>query len=186
MADVPNQSKCNRRIFITGGINADTTERVVSALCDKEAEDPKKDILLYINSYGGTVVDFLAMHDTIKSLQCKVATICCGNCLSAGAFLLMSGTPGYRYITPHSRALIHQLSSIAMGTLSSMQVDVNEVSRLDKIIRGMLKKYTKLPTNIIDQAYSDDRYFTASEVIKYSLADHILTSNAELYKRLSI
>lgn len=186
MAAVVEEKGDSRRIYFTGDFNEESSKNAIITLLDLEAKNPLKDIIFYINSYGGYVDDFVAIHDTIKMLRCRVVTVCVGKAMSAGAFLLMSGTKGFRFITPNSRTMIHQLSASTWGKLTEMENHVDQLKSQQKQIRKLTLEYTKITEKNIDKILEKDSYFSADETIKFGIADKIIDSNTELYKKLKL
>jgi ATP-dependent Clp protease protease subunit len=117
---------------------------VVKNLLELEVKEPQKDIILFIDSHGGFIDSFFAIHDAINLISSDVATVCLGSALSCGALLLMSGKKGKRFITENSRVLIHEISSGSIGKLSDMDIDLKESQRLQKKIEKMIFEYTKI------------------------------------------
>jgi ATP-dependent Clp protease protease subunit len=139
-----------------------------------EAEDPKKDIMLYINSPGGSVYDGLAIYDTMQHLKCPVATVGIGMQASMGAFLLSSGTKGKRSLLPHSTVMIHQPSSGARGKVSDMEIDLKEGLRLKKLLNEIMAKNTGQKVDTIEKDSDRDNWMTADEAKKYGIVDSIV------------
>ena len=132
--DIYSRLLKERIIFLGDEVNEHTASIVVAQLLFLEAEDPKKDISLYINSPGGSVYDGLAIYDTMKHLKCDVATVGIGVQASMGAFLLSSGTKGKRNILPHATVMIHQPSAGTRGKVSDMEIDLKEGLRIKKLL----------------------------------------------------
>jgi len=176
----------SRRIYFTGQFNEDKSEKVVTSLLDLEAKDPLKDILLYISSYGGLVDDFYAMHDALKLLRCKVATIGIGKQMSCGLLLLISGTPGLRFMTKNSRVLIHKLSGGAFGSVSEMEDEVNESLRLQKKVCEMIVDYTNITKSRLEKIMLRQSYFSPQEAKEMGIIDEILESNKNLYGKVNV
>jgi ATP-dependent Clp protease protease subunit len=185
MDPMPNVN-ASRRIYFTGNFNEDRSEKTIRSLLELEEKDPTKDILLYINSYGGSVDEYLAIHDTLKLLKCKVATICVGKAMSCGAMLLLSGCKGYRFITENSRVMLHEMSSITFGPVSTMANDLKEVKRLQELFKKLLLKYTNINATKYSSIMERDTYIDAKEAVKLGIVDKIVTDNLCLYKCLNI
>ena len=173
-----------RIIYLNGLFNEDKAKEVITKLLTFEAKDPTKDIILYVDSYGGYVHSFLAIHDAIKMLRCDVATVCLGKAMSCGQLLLMSGAKGKRFITPNSRVLVHQISSFAYGKLADMEVDVQESKELQKIVESMIVKYTNITVKRLKEIMSIDSYFSSKQTVELGIADYIITSPSVLYKNI--
>ena len=176
----------NRIIYMSGEFNEATAKDVVSRLITLEAKDPTKDILMYIDSYGGHVHSFLAMHDIMKMLRCNIATVAIGKTMSCGQMLLISGTPGRRFITPNARVLMHEISNATWGKLSDLEVDINETKALRKILDEMILKYTKIKKGELSQIMVRDSYFSAQEALKLGIVDYIIHKPQDLYSRIKI
>lgn len=177
----------NRIIYVSGTINEQKTEDVVSRLLAFDTAQPNKDIIMIIDSYGGYVDSFVAMHDAMKMISSEIVTICIGKAMSCGQMLLMSGTKGKRFITPNSRVMVHELSSFTGGKLKDIENDHRELQRVQKdVIEKLILKYTKISIKNLSKFMSEDTYLSAEETVKYGIADHIITSPSVLYKRIDI
>jgi len=186
MAEKNNVLEENRIIYMSGEFNEDKAKHIVDKLFTLEARDPNKDILMYIDSYGGWVHSFLAIHDIIKMLRCDVATVSIGKSMSCGQMLLISGTKGKRFITKNSRVLVHEIASLTVGKLSEMENDINETKALKRIIEDMIVKYTKIKAKDLKEIMSKDSYFSAEESLKIGLVDYIIEKPKDLYSRINI
>jgi len=175
-----------RRIYMTGEFNEDKAEKIITSLLDMEAKNPLKDIMLYIDSYGGYVDSFFAIHDTIRMLRCNVATISIGKTMSCGFMLLISGTPGLRFITQNSRVLIHEISSFNFGKVSEMETEINEVKRLQKKFTSLILQYTQISEKELEKIFRKEYYVDANECRKMGIVDHVITSNKDLYRKVNI
>lgn len=165
----------SRILFLSGDINEQKSHDVISKLITLDYQNPMKDILLHIDSYGGDVYSLIAIHDTIKMLRCDVATIGIGKAMSAAAILLMSGTPGKRFITPNSRVMLHEVSGYDEGKLTYLKDSVKEAEKLQLLIEGLVKSYTKMSLKQIKDAMDRDSYMDAAQVKKYGIVDHIIS-----------
>lgn len=175
-----------RRIYLTGEFCESATEKVVTNLIDLEAKNPLKDILLYINSYGGIVDDFFAMHDAMKMLRCNVATIGIGKQMSCGFLLLISGTPGLRFATANSRILIHQVSSGFWGPLSQIKDEVDAVKILQERINEIILKYTKIKKSKLEKIMERQYFVYPPEAKELGIIDDVIDSNMDLYSKIKI
>ena len=137
-----NNLEDNRIIYVNGNFNEEMTKNIYEKLIALETKDPRKDIFMVIDSYGGYCHSFLAIHDAMKMCRCDVATFCIGKAMSCGQMLLMSGTKGKRFASPNCRILVHQLSSACWGTLSEMQVEVTESEEIQKIMDKIILENT--------------------------------------------
>jgi len=176
----------NRIIFLSGDFNEDKAKEVITRLFTLESKDPTKDIIMYIDSYGGWVHSFMAIHDIMKMSRCDIATVCIGKAMSCGQMLLVSGTKGKRFSTPNSRILLHEISSGSFGKLTDMEIDINETKSLQKIIEDLIVKYTKITKAKIKELMARDRYFSASEALKLGIIDHIIKTPKDLYSRIKM
>jgi ATP-dependent Clp protease protease subunit len=176
----------SRRIYFTGEFKEENTKEIITSLLDLEAKNPLLDIIIYISSYGGVIDDFIAIHDTIKMMRCKVATVCIGKSMSCGVMLLMTGTKGYRFITPNARIMIHQLSAGTFGKLHELDNDLDEYHRMQEIIDRMILQYTKIPKKDLKSILEKDSFYNAQDAVKLGVADEIVTSNSQLYRKLKL
>ena len=173
---VSNFIENNRLIYLGGNIEEPKAEAIVCKLIQYECRAPGKDIILYIDSYGGMVDSFIAIHDTIRSINSPVSTICIGKAMSCGALLLMSGTPGRRFITPNSRVCIHEISMFTGGKLAETETDVKEMKRQQVQLEKIILRYTKIDNTKLAKMMLKDTYFSATEALKNGIVDHVITS----------
>lgn len=164
-----------RIIVLTGVINDDVADIVVSQLFFLESENPDKDIFFYINSPGGQVTAGLAIYDTMQYVSCDIVTICLGQAASMGAVLLAGGTKGKRMAFPNARMMIHQPLGGAEGQASDMEIQVKEMSRVKKKLNEILVQHTGQSIEVIERDTDRDFYLTAEDAIKYGLIDNIVT-----------
>lgn len=182
-----NELESNRIIFMNGAFNENKAEQIVTRLLQYECQDPSKDIIMFIDSYGGLVDSFVTIHDVIKLLHCDVATVCVGKAMSCGQMLLMSGTKGKRFITPNSRVLLHEISSWTCGKVTNMEIDIEESRRLQKdVFEKLILKYTKITKKQLDELIGKDAYFDAKRCVELGIVDGIINSPNQLYKNLNI
>lgn len=172
--DIYSRLLKERIIFLGDGVNAHTASIIIAQMLFLEAEDPKKDIMFYINSPGGSVYDGLAIYDTMQHLKCDVATIGMGMQASMGAFLLSSGTKGKRSILPHATVMIHQPSYGTRGKITDMEIDLNEGLRLKKMLNEILAKNTGQKFETVAKDAERDYWMSAEEAKKYGIVDHII------------
>ena len=164
------------RIILLGTEIDDTVANlIVAQLLFLQAEDPKKDIDLYINSPGGSVTAGLAIYDTMQSISCDVKTYCIGQCASMGAVLLGAGAPGKRFALPSSRIMIHQPWGGAQGTASDINIQAQEILRLKAMLNGILSKHCKQPLKKIEKDTERDFFMGAEEAVKYNIVDKVVT-----------
>jgi len=185
MSDKPKSAlDSNRIIVVNGTINEHKTELVINKLLEFESDNPKKDIVMIIDSYGGHVDSFFAIHDTMKLCRCDIATLCIGKAMSCGQMILMSGTKGKRFATPYSRILIHELSMYSEGKLLDVSMDVQEAERQQNQINELLYKYTKLTSKHLDGTRLFDIYLDPKKALKFGIIDHIVTKSDVFYGKL--
>ena len=164
------------RIILLGTEIDDTVANlIVAQLLFLQAEDPKKDIDLYINSPGGSVTAGLAIYDTMQAISCDVKTYCIGQCASMGAVLLGAGAPGKRFALPSSRIMIHQPWGGAQGTASDINIQAQEILRLKAMLNGILSKHCKQPLKKIEKDTERDFFMGAEEAVKYNIVDKVVT-----------
>ena len=177
----------NRIIYMSGEFNEHKAEMIISKMLTFECVNPSKDILLMIDSYGGSVDSFIAIHDIMRLLRCDVATCCIGKAMSVGQLLLVSGFKGKRFITPNSRVMIHEFTAGNYGKLSDLEITINENKRLQKAIWETLNiKYTKLTKKKLDDMIGRDTFLDSKECLEHGIVDHIITEPAVLYKNIDI
>ena len=175
--DIYSRLLKERIIFLGEEVNEVTASLVVAQLLFLEAEDPEKDINLYINSPGGSVTAGMAIYDTMQYIKCDVSTICMGMAASMGAFLLSSGTKGKRLALPNSEILIHQ-PLIAGGGISGQCTDIkihsDHMVYTRNKLNEILSKNTGKPLDVIERDTERDNYLTAQEAMEYGLIDKVI------------
>ena len=176
----------NRMVFFTGDFETELTTECVKKIIEYELDDPHKDILLYIDSFGGECYSFFALHDAMNLVRCDVATIVAGKAMSAGILALISGENGKRFATPNSTLLIHQVSSDMWGSASELEDHLGETKRLQKAIEDLLVKRTKLDRKALKRLMSRQSYFSAKEALEYGVVDHIVTNPKVLWGNVNI
>ena len=165
------------RIIILGDeVNQVTANLVVAQLLFLEAEDPDKDIMLYINSPGGSISAGMAIYDTMNYIKCDVSTICMGMAASMGAFLLAGGTKGKRLALPNAEIMIHQPLGGAKGQATDIQITAEHIIRIKKRMNTMMAEFTGQEYETICKDTERDNYMTAEEALKYGLIDRVLLS----------
>lgn len=174
--DIYSRLLKDRIIFLGDEVDDATASLVVAQLLFLEAEDPKKDISLYINSPGGSVTAGFAIYDTMKFVKCDVSTICLGMAASMGAFLLAGGTKGKRYILPNAEVMIHQPSGGAKGQATEIQIVAENILKTKKKLNSILAENTGKPIDVIERDTERDNYMTAEEAVAYGLVDQIITN----------
>ncbi len=162
------------RIIILGSeINDYVANSIIAQMLFLEAEDPDKDIFLYINSPGGIVTSGLAIYDTMQFIKCDVSTICIGQAASMGAVLLAAGAKGKRYALPNSRIMLHQPMGGFSGQASEIEIHAKEIIRLKEILNEILSKHTGQPIKKIRKDTDRDFFMSAQEALEYGIIDKI-------------
>lgn len=163
----------DRIIFLNGEINDQTANLIIAQLIYLEGKDPDKDIMMYINSPGGSVVAGMAIYDTMNYIKCDVCTVCVGLAASMAAILLSSGTKGKRYVLPNSEVMIHQPLGGFQGQASDIKIHAEHMMRTKKLINKILSQNTGVSIETIEKDTDRDNYMTADEAKKYGLIDKI-------------
>jgi len=164
-----------RIIFLGTGIDDMVSNLIVAQLLLLDSENPEKDIMLYINSPGGSVTAGFAIYDTIQHIRADVATICLGQAASMGAFLLAAGTPGKRMALPHSRVLIHQPLGGAQGQATDIEIQAAEINRMKKLINELLAHHTGQSLKKLEKDTDRDYIMSAEEAVAYGMVDKVIT-----------
>jgi len=164
----------DRIIMLSGEVNDAVASTVVAQLLFLEAEDPDKDIYLYINSPGGVITSGMSMYDTMNYIKPDVCTICIGQAASMGAFLLSSGAPGKRYALPHARIMIHQPLGGAQGQATDIQIQAKEILRMKNELNQILAQQTGQPVEKVEADTERDFFMSAYEAKEYGLIDKVL------------
>lgn len=180
--DIYSRLLKDRIIFLDGQIDDHLANVIIAQLLFLEAEDPDKDIHLYINSPGGVVTAGLAIYDTMQYIRPDVSTICIGSCASMAAVLLTAGKKGKRYALPHSNVMIHQPLGGVQGQATEIEIHAREILRLRDELNGILSKHTGQTLKTIKKDTERDNFMTASDALEYGLIDKILERN-ELIKK---
>ena len=175
--DIYSRLLKDRIIFLGEEVNDVTASLVVAQLLFLEAEDPNKDISLYINSPGGSVTAGMAIYDTMNYIKCDVSTICLGMAASMGAFLLAGGAKGKRYALPNSEVMIHQPSGGARGQATEIQIVAENILKTKKKLNEILAANTGQPYDVIVKDTERDNYMSAEEAKEYGLIDHVIASH---------
>ncbi|MGA1839436.1 MAG: ATP-dependent Clp endopeptidase proteolytic subunit ClpP [bacterium] len=174
--DIYSRLLKDRIIFIGTPIDDVISNLVIAQLLFLEAEDPEKDIHLYVNSPGGVVTSGLAIYDTIQYIKPDVSTICIGQAASMGALLLTSGTKGKRFALPHARILIHQPLGGFQGQATDVDIQAREILRLREKLNELLVKHTGQPIEKIRQDTERDFYMSPDQARDYGLIDEVIVS----------
>ena len=176
--DIYSRLLNERIIFLTDEINDVTSSLVIAQLLFLEAQDPDKDISLYINSPGGSVSAGLAIYDTMNIIKCDVSTICMGMAASMGAFLLSSGTKGKRFALPNSEMLIHQPLGGMQGQATDIKIHADHILKTRARLNRILSQNTGKPLKTIERDTDRDNFMTAEEALEYGLIDRIIVSKS--------
>ena len=166
-----------RIIFLGTPIDDMVANLIVAQLLLLDSENPEKDIMLYINSPGGSVTAGFAIYDTMQHIRADVSTICLGQAASMGAFLLSSGTPSKRLALPHSRVLIHQPLGGAQGQATDIEIQAAEIIRIKKSLNEILAKNTGQSIKKIEKDTDRDYIMTPEEALEYGMIDKVVTVN---------
>ena len=167
----------NRIIRLNKPVDKETSEQIVEQLLRLDATKSKKDIIFYINSPGDTVVDGIAIYDTMQMVKSDIRTICLGRCASMAAVLLSGGTKGKRFITPNSEVMIHEVSSYNMGKIGEMKISFEHSNTLnERLIKILADNTGKSVERIREDIELKDKWFNADEAIEYGLVDTKLFS----------
>jgi len=169
----------DRIIMLGTEIDDDVANGVTAQLLFLESEDPDKDITMYINSPGGSVTAGLAIFDTMQYVRCQVATVCTGQAASMGAVLLAAGAKGKRQALPNSRIMIHQPLGGARGQARDMKIQVQEMTRLEKVLYEILAGATGHSVERIEKDCDRDNFMSAAEAKQYGLIDTVATRNTK-------
>ncbi len=172
--DIYSRLLKDRIIMLSGEVNDAVASTVVAQLLFLEAEDPDKDIYLYINSPGGVITSGMSMYDTMNYIKPDICTICIGQAASMGAFLLSSGAKGKRYALPNARVMIHQPSGGAQGQSTDIQIQAKEIQRMKDSLNSILASQTGKDIKTVEADTERDFFMSASEACEYGLIDKVL------------
>ena len=172
--DIYSRLLKERIIFLTGQINDNVASLVTAQLLFLEAEDPKKEIYLYINSPGGLVTAGLGIYDTMQYVKPDISTLCIGQAASMGSFLLAAGTKGKRFSLPNSRVMVHQPSAGFQGQVTDIEIHANEVSSLKKRLNEIYSKHTGKTVVEVKSALERDNFMTAEVAKAFGLIDEVV------------
>ena len=172
--DIYSRLLKERIIFLTGQINDNIASLVTAQLLFLEAEDPKKEIYLYINSPGGLVTAGLGIYDTMQFVKPDISTLCIGQAASMGSFLLAAGTKGKRFSLPNSRIMVHQPSAGFQGQATDIEIHANEVLSLKKRLNEIYSKHTGKTVDEIKSALERDNFMTADVAKSFGLIDEVV------------
>ena len=172
--DIYSRLLKERIIFLTGQINDNVASLVTAQLLFLEAEDPKKEIYLYINSPGGLVTAGLGIYDTMQYVKPDISTLCIGQAASMGSFLLAAGTKGKRFSLPNSRIMVHQPSAGFQGQATDIEIHANEVLSLKKRLNEIYSKHTGKSVDDVKSALERDNFMTSDAAKSFGLIDEVV------------
>ena len=173
--DIYSRLLNDRIIFLSDEVNDVTASLVVAQMLYLEAQDPDKDIYLYINSPGGSISSGMAIYDTMNYIKCDVSTICVGMAASMGAFLLSSGAKGKRFALPNAEVMIHQPLGGMQGQASDIKIHADHILRIRAKLNKLLAEQTGKPLEIIERDTERDNFMSADEACEYGLIDKVIT-----------
>ena len=172
--DIYSRLLRDRIVFVGGEIEDDMANAVVAQLLFLQAQDPEKEVSMYINSPGGSVTAGLAILDTMKMVKCPVATYCVGQASSMGAILLASGERGRRYALPHARIMVHQPWGGAQGKASDIEITAREILRLKEMLNGILAESAGKTLESVTNDTDRDHFMSADEAKAWGIVDKVL------------
>lgn len=175
--DIYSRLLKDRIIILSGAIDDGVSSAIVAQMLFLEAEDPDKDIYLYINSPGGVITSAFSIYDTMNYIKPNVCTICIGQAASAGAFLLSCGAKGKRYSLPNSRIMIHQPLGGAQGQATDIEIQAKEILRLKELLNDILAKNTGQKLSKIAKDTERDFYMSAEQAAEYGIIDNVLSKS---------
>ncbi|MDR0296480.1 MAG: ATP-dependent Clp endopeptidase proteolytic subunit ClpP [Rickettsia sp.] len=178
--DIYSRLLKERIIFVCGQIEDYMANIVVAQLLFLEAENPEKDIFMYINSPGGIVTSGLAIYDTMQYIKPKISTLCIGQACSAGSLLLTAGEKGMRYSLPHSRIMIHQPSGGYQGQATDIEIHAKETMKLKKMLNLLYVKHTGQELEIIEKSMERDNFMDPEVAKSFGLVDEIITDRTKI------
>lgn len=178
--DIYSRLLRERIIFVNGPVHDHMSQLVTAQLLFLEAENPDKDIYMYINSPGGVVTSGLAIYDTMQYIKPAVNTLCSGQACSMGSLLLTAGAKGKRFALPNARIMIHQPSGGFQGQATDIEIHAQEILSLKKRLNNMYVEHTGQKLPIIEKNMERDNFMSAEEALKFGLIDEIVTSRADL------
>lgn len=172
--DIYSRLLKERIIFLTGGVDDYSASLICAQLLFLEADNPKKDIFLYINSPGGVVTSGMSIYDTMQYIRPDVATVCLGQAASMGSLLLTAGAPKKRYALPNSRIMVHQPSGGAQGQATDIEIQAKEILRMRKSLNEIYVKHTGQKLSMIEKSMERDTFMSAQEALKFGLIDEVV------------
>ena len=180
--DIYSRLLKNRIIFLSGEVEDNMANTIVAQMLFLEAEDPDKDIYLYINSPGGVVTAGMAIYDTMQYIKPDVSTICIGQAASMGSLLLTAGAKGKRFALPNARIMIHQPLGGARGQSTDVQIQAKELLRIRQMLNEILSQRTGKSMEQIEADTERDNFMSAAEAVEYGLVDKVIVREADSQK----
>ncbi|WP_304608745.1 ATP-dependent Clp protease proteolytic subunit [Glycomyces sp. TRM65418] len=166
----------DRIIFLGSPVDDTSANDIMSQLIVLEGNDPERDIIMYINSPGGSLTALMAIYDTMQYVRPDIQTVCMGQAASAAAVLLAAGTPGKRTALPNSRVIVHQPATEGtFGQASDMEIQAREIMRMRDQLENILSRHTGQPVEKVRRDIERDKIFTAEEAVEYGIVDNVLT-----------
>jgi ATP-dependent Clp protease, protease subunit len=181
--DIYSRLLKDRIIMLGSGIDDNVANSIVAQLLFLEAENPEKDISIYINSPGGSITAGMAIYDTMQFIKPDVQTICIGMAASMGAFLLTAGTKGKRYALPNAEVMIHQPLGGAQGQATEIEIAAKRILFLRDKLNGIMAERTGQPLEVISRDTDRDNFMTATQAKEYGLIDHIIERSSAVEKK---
>jgi ATP-dependent Clp protease protease subunit len=178
--DIYSRLLKDRIVLIGGPIDDHVANLVIAQMLFLEAEDPEKDIQMYINSPGGVVTSGMAIYDTMQYVKSPVSTICMGQAASMGAFLLAAGSKGKRFATPNSRIMIHQPMGGAQGQATDIDIQAKEILRMKEVLNNLLSKHTGQTLKKVSHDTDRDYFMSAAEAKQYGIIDEVFQPRKQL------
>ncbi|MDX2155202.1 MAG: ATP-dependent Clp protease proteolytic subunit [Hyphomicrobiaceae bacterium] len=178
--DLPSRMLQERIIFVIGPIEDAMATSICMQLLFLEANNPKKEIAMYINSPGGVVTSGMAIYDTMQFIRCPIATLCIGQAASMGSLLLTAGTKGMRFALPNARIMVHQPSGGFSGQASDIERHAQDIIKMKRRLNEVYVKHTGQPYERIEATLDRDHFMTSEEARSFGLIDRVLSSREEL------
>lgn len=178
--DLPSRMLQERIIFVVGPIEDGMATSICMQLLFLEAQNPKKEIAMYINSPGGVVTSGMAIYDTMQFIRCPIATLCIGQAASMGSLLLTAGRAGMRFALPNSRIMVHQPSGGFSGQASDIERHAEDIVKMKRRLNEVYVKHTNQPYERIERTLDRDHFMTSDQAREFGLIDRVLSSREEM------
>lgn len=179
--DIYSRLLKERIIFVCSQVEDHMANLIVAQLLFLEADNPEKDIYMYINSPGGVITSGLAIYDTMQYIKPKVATLCIGQACSMGSLLLCAGEPGMRYALPHSRVMIHQPSGGYQGQATDIEIHAKETLKIKSLINNLYVRHTSQPLKHVARNMERDNFMSPEAAKNFGLIDHVISSREAIF-----